>query len=103
MSSKSEFIAAAQVMARYGGVSHMWLRRKQQKEGFPSPVRFGGRLRFWKVSDLERWERSKLADLQTEETEQPPITSPDQSGDSTMSKCATALPPRKLGAGWRST
>lgn len=56
----NDFLSSAQVMQRYGGVSHMWIVRKMRDEGMPSPVRFGGRLRFWKVADLERWERSKI-------------------------------------------
>ena len=36
-------------------VSHMWLVRRQKDAGFPSPIFFGG-IRFWKLSDLERWE-----------------------------------------------
>ena len=49
------FLKARQVRARYGDVSHMWLVRRQKDAGFPSPIFFGG-IRFWKLSDLERWE-----------------------------------------------
>lgn len=58
---RDEFLSAAQARARYGNVSHMWLVRKMRDEGFPACVRFGGRLRFWRVSDLEKWERRKIA------------------------------------------
>lgn len=64
MPSKSQsagFLNAEAVRARYGGVSHMWLVRKMRDEGFPQPVRFGGRLRFWRVGDVEAWERRMLA------------------------------------------
>ena len=47
---------ANQVKARYGNVSDSWLdRRLADKSGFPRPVKLG-RLRFWKLADLERWE-----------------------------------------------
>jgi predicted DNA-binding transcriptional regulator AlpA len=47
-----EFVTANQVMARYGNVSHMWILRKQRDEAFPSAVRFGGGLRFFRLTDL---------------------------------------------------
>src|SRR5450755_2027023 len=52
------FLKARQVRARYGDVSHMWLVRRQKDAGFPSPIFFGG-IRFWKLSDLERWEKDQ--------------------------------------------
>jgi predicted DNA-binding transcriptional regulator AlpA len=52
------FLRARQVQTRYGGVSHMWLVRRQKDAGFPSPTIFGG-IRFWKLSDLERWEKDQ--------------------------------------------
>lgn len=60
---ESVYLTAAAVRARYGNVSHMWLVRKIRDDGFPPPVRFGGRLRFFKLSELERWERSKVEGL----------------------------------------
>jgi predicted DNA-binding transcriptional regulator AlpA len=57
-SNDSEYLTAAQLMARYGGVSHMWLLRRTAKDGFPKPVYFG-RLRFWRRTEIESWERSK--------------------------------------------
>ena len=54
------FLKARQVRARYGDVSHMWLVRRQKDAGFPSPIFFGG-IRFWKLSDLERWEADQQA------------------------------------------
>jgi hypothetical protein len=54
-SSPDLFLKARQVRARYGDVSHMWLVRRQKDAGFPAPTFFGG-IRFWKLSDLERWE-----------------------------------------------
>jgi predicted DNA-binding transcriptional regulator AlpA len=52
------FLKARQVRARYGGVSHMWLVRRQKDSGFPLPTILGG-LRFWKLSELERWEKDQ--------------------------------------------
>src|SRR5262245_26005409 len=53
-----KFLSAAQVRARYGGVSDMWLsRRLRDDSGFPSPMVIEGR-RFWKLSDLVAWERA---------------------------------------------
>jgi predicted DNA-binding transcriptional regulator AlpA len=54
------FLKARQVQRRYGNVSHMWLLRRQKDAGFPSPIFFGG-IRFWKLSDLERWETDQKA------------------------------------------
>jgi len=56
-STDSEFLTAAQLMAR-SGVSHMWLIRRMAKDGFPKPAYFG-RLRFWRRAEVEHWERSK--------------------------------------------
>ena len=56
-SNDSEYMTAAQLMARYG-VSHMWLIRRMAKDGFPKPAYFG-RLRFWRRIEIESWELSK--------------------------------------------
>ena len=47
-----------QTCARFGGVSHMWIRRRQLRDGFPLPV-FMGRQKFWRIADLEAWEKSQ--------------------------------------------
>jgi len=53
------YLNAAQVRARYGGVSDMtlwrWLRDKEL--GFPKPRRIN-RLRYWNDSELTEWERT---------------------------------------------
>lgn len=59
--SSSEYLTAAQVMQRYGNVSHMWIVRRMQTANFPTPVRLAGRLRFWRAADLEAWERKVIA------------------------------------------
>jgi predicted DNA-binding transcriptional regulator AlpA len=54
------YLNAAQVRTRYGGVSDMALWRWLHDEdlGFPKPFRINRR-RFWKVSDLTAWERTR--------------------------------------------
>lgn len=61
MNQNPEYLSASQVRARFGGVSHMFLFRAMRDRGFPAPVRFGGRLRFWRIDDLVSWERSQIA------------------------------------------
>jgi hypothetical protein len=52
------WIPATAVLARYGGRSHMWLvRRLQNDPGFPRFARFG-RLRFWRVAELDSYDRA---------------------------------------------
>ena len=52
----AEFLSAAQVKARFGGVSDMWLFRKLTEHGFPSPTTFGTAARYWRISELVAWE-----------------------------------------------
>jgi predicted DNA-binding transcriptional regulator AlpA len=53
----AKFLTTAQVRVRYGGVSRMWIFRKQKTDGFPMhATRFGGQRRHWLLSDLEEWE-----------------------------------------------
>jgi predicted DNA-binding transcriptional regulator AlpA len=53
------YLRTKQVRARYGSVSHMWVERRLQADpSFPRPIYFG-RLRFWKLSELEKWEAAK--------------------------------------------
>src|SRR4051812_37254128 len=53
------FFTSGQLRKRYGGCSHMWIERRLKGDAdFPRPHYFG-RLRFWKLSDLERYERKK--------------------------------------------
>jgi predicted DNA-binding transcriptional regulator AlpA len=53
------YLTARQLQHRFGNVSRMWPYRRMKDAGFPAPVRFGGRLRFWRVDDVERWERER--------------------------------------------
>ena len=52
-------LTAAQVMTRYGGVSHMWLVRRMAQGWFPQACSISARLRFWRRTEIESWERSK--------------------------------------------
>jgi predicted DNA-binding transcriptional regulator AlpA len=59
-----QFISSAELRARYGGRSQMWIARRlaDPRSGFPRPYRFGdGRFRYWKLSELEAWEQSCAA------------------------------------------
>jgi hypothetical protein len=40
---------------RYGGKSHMWLKRQMKKTGFPAPI-YIGTIPHWKLGNLRRWE-----------------------------------------------
>ena len=54
------YLNAAQVRARYGGVSEMTLWRWLQNRelGFPKPYRIN-RLRYWDDAKLSEWERTR--------------------------------------------
>ncbi|MFK4382517.1 hypothetical protein [Bradyrhizobium sp. USDA 223] len=54
-------IPTAQVRARYGGVSHMWVERRLKDDpDFPRPLYIAKR-RFWRLGELAAWERSVAA------------------------------------------
>jgi hypothetical protein len=54
------FISAKQVLARYGGRSEMWLNRKLTMEAdFPRPM-YSGRLRFFRLEEIERYEKQSV-------------------------------------------
>ena len=54
-------ITATQVLLRYGGRSHMFLERILKNDPtFPRPFKVG-RLRFFTLSEIEAYERSKVA------------------------------------------
>jgi predicted DNA-binding transcriptional regulator AlpA len=65
------WMSTNQVLARYGGRSQMWLWRKIQKEpAFPRPTYFG-RMLFFRVDELEAYERAAVATT-------PPARHPNQ-------------------------
>ncbi len=54
----AELIRTAQLRARYGGVSHMWVERRLKDDPeFPRPI-YIARNRFWRLVELETWERA---------------------------------------------
>ena len=54
----AKFATAPQVCERYGGRSQMWLWRKLRDDPkFPRPT-YLGRLRFFKISELEEYEQA---------------------------------------------
>jgi predicted DNA-binding transcriptional regulator AlpA len=58
------YLNAAQVRRRFGGASHMWIVRRMQDSNFPAPIRFGSPRRFWRMSELMRWEIEMVAQSQ---------------------------------------
>ena len=56
LSASAEFLSAAQVKSRYGGVSAMWIVRKLADHGFPKPLTFGTSARYWRVAELNVWD-----------------------------------------------
>jgi predicted DNA-binding transcriptional regulator AlpA len=55
------FLKTKQVRERYGGCSHMFIERRLANDPtFPRPIYFG-RMRFWKLSELEMWEKAQAA------------------------------------------
>jgi predicted DNA-binding transcriptional regulator AlpA len=61
-SGRRTYVSAAQVRARYAGVSDMTLWRwlDNRDPGFPRPLYINGR-RFWNESDLTAWKRTRRA------------------------------------------
>jgi len=61
ISSNAEYLNAAQVCERYGGVSYQWIERRlaDPKSGFPRPYKFGKRA--WKLAELFAWEATRKA------------------------------------------
>ncbi len=59
--SPDTLIPIAQLRARYGGVSHMWIERRLKDDAaFPRPLYIAKR-RFWRLAELATWERSVAA------------------------------------------
>jgi hypothetical protein len=54
------YLSAQQLLARYGGRSEMWLNRKLTMEAdFPRPM-YSGRLRFFRLDELEQYEKAMV-------------------------------------------
>ncbi len=60
-SPKRKYSRTSAVKLRFGGVSDMWLTRKMRDAGFPQPVYFGGRDRFWLDDELDAWEAANAS------------------------------------------
>ena len=58
------YLTAAQVKARYGRASDMWLWRRLRHDNFPQPIRLAGggsrSRRMWRRVDLEAWEAERI-------------------------------------------
>jgi predicted DNA-binding transcriptional regulator AlpA len=58
------YLSAAQVKARYGHVSDMWLWRRLRHDNFPKPFRMssgGSRARrLFKLVEIEAWEAERI-------------------------------------------
>jgi predicted DNA-binding transcriptional regulator AlpA len=61
MDSQPTFLSGKRVDTRYG-ISPMtrWRWQRNEKLGFPMPMDINGR-KLWRLSDLEAWERSRMA------------------------------------------
>src|SRR5262245_1670616 len=54
------YLPKREVLRRYGDVSPSWLARRLRDPSFPRPIYLaGGKMPFWRVADLESWERNK--------------------------------------------
>lgn len=70
--SPSEFLTAADVMARYH-VGRMWIERRIKDSNFPRPFKFGhtvNAVRRWRRPDIEAWEAVAI-DKHREAAQQP--------------------------------
>lgn len=55
------YLTARQLQKRYGGRSHMWIERRLAADpDFPRPI-YVGRLRFWRLDQIEEYERARVA------------------------------------------
>jgi hypothetical protein len=69
----NEYLTTDQVRGRYGRVSvgpdgktrfersHMWIRRRQERDGFPKAIHFGSSpINFYRVADVVAWEARQV-------------------------------------------
>lgn len=55
--TRTQYLTAADLRARYSNVSRMWIHRKITLAGFPKGVHLGGgKLKFWRLDEVEAWE-----------------------------------------------
>jgi hypothetical protein len=58
--SAKKYVTVAMLRARYADVSAMWVERRLKDDpSFPRPI-FFGRLRFFDLSEIERWEQAQI-------------------------------------------
>ena len=60
MTPTEQFLAANRVRDSFGGASRMWFHRRLAKDGFLKPMFFGGRQRYFRSTDVEKWERARI-------------------------------------------
>jgi hypothetical protein len=61
------FITFPQLAERWGNCSDMYVERRLRADpNFPKVYRFGGRVRFLDLTEVERYERSKVVDRPVE-------------------------------------
>lgn len=53
------YLSSAQVRLKFGGRGPLWIARQIKENGFPKPYKFGGRLLYWKASEIEAWENER--------------------------------------------
>jgi len=58
--SQQQYFTARHLRQRFGA-SRMWIFRRMNESGFPQPITFGGRLRYWRVADVLAWEKRMIA------------------------------------------
>jgi predicted DNA-binding transcriptional regulator AlpA len=55
----TKFVTAAQLRARWGGCSSMFIVRRMADPAFPRPIQLGNsKIRLWQLSEIEAYERS---------------------------------------------
>lgn len=59
MNHAAQYLPARKVWERYGITSMtLWRWVREERMGFPAPI-YLGRFRFWRLADLEAWERAQ--------------------------------------------
>jgi predicted DNA-binding transcriptional regulator AlpA len=59
--SQPVYLTTDALLARYGGVSRMWIHRRQKKDGFPKAVHLGSSpTNFYPVADLDGWDAARM-------------------------------------------
>jgi predicted DNA-binding transcriptional regulator AlpA len=55
--NQTTLIKSAPLRARLGGISEMtlWRRMRDPVNPLPQPIKIGGSVRFWKVTEIDAW------------------------------------------------